>query len=501
MSRRPTMMLLYFLLLSLTFLLLVDCDRGGNGDDDDDDDSPAPVIDAKMIFSGKWQGIAGTYLLDIKENDVTYLNNDLMLELQTSGYTDEYLFIDQGAQVLIGEFDGNATRTIVEARYALLAANGRKFFYNDPTSGLLYEAAVAGEGGVLFSDIARYGAHSPDLSRVAYLTADGLVVADADDTNQVWVEYPPFKDTEEYFALPEEGDFFPRWTPDGSLVAASITLEQYANNYRHNLLVIVEADGEPVTYIANGTQPRWSADGRRVYYNSNNQIYVWDLDEETNTLIAGGGDTLNYDHKLNDDGALIGFIRQNETGETSGHLVSLESNAPLKVVPDADGGMLTFDWVRESYCENGNSAPTLLAQGVINGEQTGTPIVTPGVEAQVQLSMQDADCNLAYGVALWTVEGQNWRPLSAHLPAASGCALPNVQLALPQLADGTYALQFAVEDVCGALSEPATLNVTYQGFGGDDDDDDDTTDDDTTDDDTTDDDTIDDDTTDDDTVD
>ena len=172
MSRRPTMMLLYFLLLSLTFLLLVDCDRGGNGDDDDDDDSPAPVIDAKMIFSGKWQGIAGTYLLDIKENDVTYLNNDLMLELQTSGYTDEYLFINQGAQVLIGEFDGNATRTIVEARYALLAANGRKLFYNDPADGLLYEATVAGEGGVLFSNIARYGAHSPDLSRVAYLTAD-----------------------------------------------------------------------------------------------------------------------------------------------------------------------------------------------------------------------------------------------------------------------------------------------------------------------------------------
>jgi len=110
--------------------------------------------------------------------------------------------------------------------------------------------------------------------------------------------------------------------------------------------------------------------------------------------------------------------------------------------------------------------------------------------------MQDADCNLAYGVALWTIEGQTWRPLTAHLPAASGCALPTVQLALPSMTDGVYSMQFAVEDVCGALSEPATLTVTYQGFGGGDDDDDDTVDDDTADDDTTDDDTTDDDTVD-----
>jgi len=490
--------LLPICLIILMLILAFGCQRDSKDPPDEEEPETTPELSGSLLFSGYWQDLAGIQTIELENREVTFFNNVLSTDIQVSGTENEFLFVDELGEALIANLDTGDSNIVAAAQQIRLAPNGRKFFYNAPSGVGVYAGTAASFGGVLFNADASYAAFSPDLSQVAYLTLEGLVIAKADNGDPTPVDFPSLQ-SNEAFALPSGSDFFPRWSSDGSMLAASVTVINTDTDYVRNVLIVVEQDGTLVIDISNGTHPIWGASNDFVYYISGDQIWSWNLAEETNELIAGGPETGNHYQRVNGQGDYIAFIRTDEAGLTSALIIDLTTKAPYEIVPPATNGVLSLAWLREPYCaEEENSAPTVTMEIRVNGSPEENPVITPADEAVFHLTLADADCNLAYGVAVYSTDQTTWSPLSVSLPAGSGCQKTFVDLPLPELPDGAYSLTIALEDICGARSNQTSASVTYVGFGDDDITDDDTADDDTGDDDTGDDDTSDDDTGDDD---
>ncbi len=475
-------------LLPLMVLLAVACTRDSEGPPEEATPTPTPEAIGTIVYSGQWQGIGGTYTLTLGSNQVDSLSDVQTNVLQASGYADEFLFVHQTGKVYLAPFSSANVRLVADAFQAFLSPNGRKFFYNDPNGGGLYEGVAAGYGGLLFAADGAFGSHSPDLQTVAYLSAAGPVLASADGSYApLVIDLASLLFPDEQFIIPNSGDFFPRWTPDGSMVAVPLLVEHTPSGFQRQLFVVLDTTGQRVVDISNGSEPIWNADGTAVYFLSNRQLYVFNIIEETTTLIAGGGNTACRQARLSDDGARLAFIQEDSVGFMSLITIDLETSTPTTVLPGSADGVLAMDWVRSSYCANeNNTAPSLAVAVLIDGVATENPVVTPQVTAELQLSVSDDECNLEFGTAIWQTGDGIWHPLTTALPAGSGCAQSQVVVPVPANENGSYNLTVSVEDVCGTRSPDVTFAISYDGFSGDDD---------TTDDDTADDDTIDDDMT------
>jgi dipeptidyl aminopeptidase/acylaminoacyl peptidase len=81
----------------------------------------------------------------------------------------------------------------------------------------------------------------------------------------------------------------PRVSPDGALVAFSVSVTDLEKNKRHSSLYLAAVDGSVVrrltTHDANDTQPHWSRDGKSIYFVStrSGSSQVW-------RIAVGGGE-------------------------------------------------------------------------------------------------------------------------------------------------------------------------------------------------------------------
>jgi hypothetical protein len=471
------------LLILAAWLALGGCMRraASSPDEATPEPTPPPEIKGTIVYSGQWQGLDGTFSFDLATDQVNSLSGVASTLIQTSGYVDEFMFVYPTGQVYIAPFSSSEARLVADASEAFLSPNGRKFFFNDPQGGL-YEGAAAAYGGLLFSADGLYGSHSPDLTTVAYLTTAGLVLSKADGSGAATVDLTKLLFTDEQFVLPTDGDFFPRWSPDGGLVAATLVVQNSSSGDQRTIVVIADPNAQLVQDISNGTAPVWNADGKSFFYVSNKQLWRWDLVQNANTLIAGGAENACREARVNDDGSLLTFVQEDSGGLLSLIVLDLITGKPFVLIPGSIDGVLSIDWLHSSYCGGQtNTAPTVAVEVLIDGQPSANPVVTPGANAQFRLTVHDAECNLGYGVALWQVGSDPWRPLATALPAGSGCSQTQVDAPAPANPDGAYQMNVAVEDVCGARSAAVSFPITYQGFGGDDDAaDDDALDDDTT---------------------
>lgn len=494
--------LVFFSILLCLLMTIANCNRDSKDPiEDDDTPEPTPEISGEIIYSGYWQGIGGIFSLNINTSKAQFFNNVMSLYVQASTYPDEFLYTDADNKSYIVSIESGESRLIANSSNILLAPNGRKYFYNDPNGGL-YSGATAGTGGILFDRNGAYGSYSPDMREIAYLSADGIVLTSPENDNPVIAELPGILFPDEVYALPIEGDFFPRWSPDGKKIAAPLTTEHTPSGFRRQLLAIIDKDGQLIVHLNNGNQPIWAPDSNLVYYVSGNQLWAWDTSEETNTLIAGGGNSTCGKHRIKDDGSLLAYVREDSQGLKSMVVIDLATQDPYIVVPSSANGALSLDWQHEPYCGESNEAPELSMRTLVDGTVISNPTITPEDNATFELTLSDEDCNLEFGVALWRTENGVWQPLATNLRSGSGCSVPRIEIAVPFPDNGTFQLTVKVEDTCGGQSNTVSAEVTFEGFTSDDDTaDDDTSDDDTTDDDASDDDALDDDSTDDDTMD
>ncbi|NLH47000.1 MAG: hypothetical protein GX444_00190 [Myxococcales bacterium] len=444
-----------------------------------DEDTPADdsvSFDGSIYFSGTWLGQAGTYELNLDTREAKLLSSVVGVFMQTAGATDAILLLTaQNEAVILRPSDGQII-PLTTTTNAYLAPNGRKYFYHDPESNTLYESHVDATGGRSFAADGRYGAHSPDLERVAYLNNQGVVLTDADNTSPTQVDFTGLVKPDETFIVPESGDYFPRWSPDGERVVVSVMVANADGSFNRGLAIVTDRAGVLQFYLANSpTEPAWSADGKLLYYISEKTIYAWDFDAEQNLYIDGGSNTVNSKIRLNRKGNYLGFVRLASDGRTGAQVYDQADGASTIIVPSANNGASSLDWPRQSYCTaGGNAAPTLTkVEVLVDGVVQENPQVTPPSVAVLRLYLSDGDCNLRHGVALYQTGDNIRRPVSLNLPADAGCNNQTTDLPAPVLAPGTYEISLTVEDICGSASGPATFPLTYLEAADDDDDNDD----------------------------
>jgi hypothetical protein len=444
-------------------------DTGGDSSDD-------TLFDGTLYFSGRWAGVTGTYSLNLKTLDAFYITDLVGKLMKTAGTADAILLTDVLEQMwLMNAVTGDAV--LLGAIPSMsLAPNGRKYFYTDPYSGALYEGHVGATGGRLFAADGRFGSHSPSMQRAAYLTAAGLVITDSDNLAPIAANLTSYVKPNESIVLPATGNYFPQWSHDESRVAAALTLQDNDSGYQWRVGFVFDLEGKVKFFLANNpSDPLWSASDRYLVYVSNNSLFYWDFVTEENVLIFGGATTVSSHARLNDEGNYLAFVRTEADGRTGGQVWDAEQDLMLTAVPAAANEAFSLEWLRRAYCAEGeNTAPAIVdLEVLVNGVPEAEPVIDAGDVGAFRLSLDDAECNLARGVLLYTTGDSLFLPWSLNLPDDAGCDDQVYEYPAPALLPGEYAFAFVAEDVCGAAGDAATVTVTYTDDDDDDDNDDD----------------------------
>ena len=124
---------------------------------------------------------------------------------------------------------------------------------------------------------------SPDRSRLAYTTASGLVVVDADGSDRRM--------------LVEGTASWPNWSPDGAEIAYTLQADADAPQGDSPVIHVVEVEGSGQRELARGQKPQWSPDGTQIMYQnpvgccSSSGGELW----ATSILDLDSGDTYTID--------------------------------------------------------------------------------------------------------------------------------------------------------------------------------------------------------------
>jgi hypothetical protein len=472
-------------MLLVAAVVLGGCYREDKGPPDEDEVDRSTGFSGTFYFAGLWDGDPGSYSVNLETLEATKLSDTVATFMQTSGEADKLLLVDAEANIQLVDVETTITRTLGSGADAFLAPNGRKYFVHDAETGELMEHHIEADGSRLVVPDGKYGAYSPDMAKIAYLSTAGLVIANPDNSEPIFVNLLGFLHAGERFVPPPTGDFFPRWTTDGKNVAAAVVIANEAGTTVGGLIAVADRDGALITFLANEpVEPAWTPDGHVLYYVSANSIYSWDLVGEENRLISGGSNSLNNRQRVNAEGTYLAYVRTDYEGETGVFVWNTAEDKTIEAVRRSTAGARAVAWPGEPYCAgNGNQAPRIsTAKVAVDGELVDNPLLSPNTVNTLQVKPIDEDCNLAGGVLMFSLGGDDLTALELSLPSGTGCNGEIVEYALPRLPAGAHDVRVVVEDLCGAQSDAAIVPMRYvlpPAAAPDDDDDDSVTDDDT----------------------
>ena len=116
-------------------------------------------------------------------------------------------------------------------------------------------------------------------------------------------------------------DHNPTWSPD----ATQIAFDSDRGDTDENRIYIIDADSSALTDTGvEGTQPKWSPDGERIVYINDSNIYVMDLNGNTEQIYNSGGNWASSP-TWSPDGSKIAFTL-NEGGTSDTHIWVMEDN-------------------------------------------------------------------------------------------------------------------------------------------------------------------------------
>ena len=131
----------------------------------------------------------------------------------------------------------------------------------------------------------------------------------------------------------------PAWSPDGRLVAFACRWEA------GNALFLVDAAGGKPTLVYDkkgACEPHWSADGKRLVYETETHICTIDRDGKKNRLVTYFGGVQRYGRFSPDGKSIVYCQGVSERGPWELYVIPAQGGTPLKLT---DGGSdMNPDW-------------------------------------------------------------------------------------------------------------------------------------------------------------
>jgi Tol biopolymer transport system component len=120
-------------------------------------------------------------------------------------------------------------------------------------------------------------AWSPDSKKIAFAIVSSSSDSSAsasDEHSDLYVRRTDGSDLTRLTNTPEDGEWGPVWSPDGTKIAFSITddVSFDTNTY------VMNADGSGQEYLTDGYSPAWSPDSKKIAIQRGNGIYVMNAD-------------------------------------------------------------------------------------------------------------------------------------------------------------------------------------------------------------------------------
>lgn len=157
--------------------------------------------------------------------------------------------------------------------------------------------------------------YSPDSRLIAFSSNRGGA------SLTIWVMGSDGRDPRPVGApIPDGDQRWPDWSPDGRRLAFSVSVAAA------NRIWVASADGSSAVEVAAGARPAWSPQGRSLYYDRNDSIFVRAADDggEESFVVAGKAPAPSP------DGLWLAFVRGDQT-TASLHLLDLQGSAETRI--------------------------------------------------------------------------------------------------------------------------------------------------------------------------
>ncbi len=421
------------------------------------DDGPAQeqddeyVIDEVVIWGGIYNDLPGVHLSDLAAGKISTLFEADFIGLDIAAGADSFLLTLDDETTSFVMRDGSRTQTEATAS-AFLSPNGRRIIYSK--EGDLRQCAVSSAGSELIAKSATRGSYDAAMNQIAYSTQEGLFIRNTQsgEARHIYLSFAG-----QFETAGDDPGLMPAFSPDGLLVAAPMVVWENGGKGIRTYVYEIEKNLE-LTWIGGARFPIWSGDSRMLAYDSDSRIYIWDLDEEvanrqvvytesTMPRFSPGDDFLLFVEGDLDDGNLS--------------VQDLNVNIPTPVIENSDSPITGHDWMREPYCADANAAPAVSGiEILVDDIAQEAPVDVPeDSEVKVRLTISDADCNLAHGIAFCRHGGES-RAIQFDFPNAS-CETFTEEITLPDAYEGQIDLSFSVEDDCGAGGEGQAVGFYF----------------------------------------
>lgn len=130
--------------------------------------------------------------------------------------------------------------------------------------------------------------------------------------------------------------------------------------------------------------PNWLPDGRRLLYNSQGSLWLFDLEtKESSKIDTGDCSRCNNDHVLSPDGGYVGFSCGGIDSQV--YIVPITGGTPRAVTPNSPSFLHGWspDGKTLAYCafrESGKDVYTIPAEGGVETRLTSAPGLNDGPE-------------------------------------------------------------------------------------------------------------------------